>query len=168
MIHTRRLTVEDAEECAVLREEALRVCPEAFAITHQEEAADGDFMGMVQERLLWRHAVTMGAFEDGALIGTAMIMKKPLQKMQHKADLEGMYVTGSFRGRGAGTELMKALLDQARIWEVEQLQLAVVSSNRKAKAFYESFGFQTFGTEPRALKWNGNYHDEDYMTLFLR
>ncbi|MFD2706092.1 GNAT family N-acetyltransferase [Salibacterium lacus] len=167
MLQTRRMTVEDAGACAALREEALLASPEAFAVTHEEEAADGDFMGIVQERLLWRHAVTIGVFEDDTLVGTAMLLKNTLQKMEHKADLEGMYITTSFRGRGAGSKLMNALLEQARLWDVEQLQLAVVSSNKQAKSFYESVGFQAFGTESRALKWQGSYWDEEHMVLFL-
>ncbi|WP_170841173.1 GNAT family N-acetyltransferase [Salibacterium halotolerans] len=167
MLQTRRLTVEDAEACAALREEALRFSPEAFAVTYEEEAADDNFLGIVQERLLWRHAVTIGVFEDSVLVGTAMLLKNTLQKMKHKADLEGMYITTASRGRGAGSALMRALLEQARRWDIERLQLAVVSSNEQAKSFYASFGFRTFGTEPKALKWLGTYWDEEHMALFL-
>ncbi|MFZ4452779.1 GNAT family N-acetyltransferase [Salibacterium aidingense] len=164
---TRRLTVEDAPSCASLRKEALADSPEAFASTYQEEVTDGDFMGKVQQRLLCRDAVTFGSFYEDQLVGTVMVWKKSIQKMRHKADIEAMYVTKRYRGSGVGRALMQAVFAQARIWDLEQLQLAVVSSNQEAKAFYHSFGFQTYGVEKAALKHNGVYWDEEYMTLFL-
>ncbi|MDQ0300133.1 ribosomal protein S18 acetylase RimI-like enzyme [Salibacterium salarium] len=167
-IETRRLTVEDAEECAELRKEALLVSQEHFAVTYEEEVVEGDFIAVVQQRLLWRNSVTIGGFYNGALVGTAMLLRKPLQKMQHKADIEGMYVAEEFREKGIGKSIMNAILAQAKIWEVEQLHLSVVKNNTAAKSFYQSVGFQPYGIEKAALKYRGMYWDEEFMVLFLK
>jgi len=58
------------------------------------------------------------------------------------------------------------LIDKVREIEgVEQLSLAVVTDNVRAKAFYESFGFKTYGTEPRAMFDGKKYYDENKMML---
>jgi hypothetical protein len=38
-------------------------------------------------------------------------------------------------------------------------------AGRAARALYRSFGFETYGTEPNALKVDDRYIDEDYMIL---
>ena len=58
------------------------------------------------------------------------------------------------------------LLDRVREIEgIEQLNLAVVTENPRAKNFYESFGFVTYGTEPRAMFDGDRYYDEHKMKL---
>jgi RimJ/RimL family protein N-acetyltransferase len=47
------------------------------------------------------------------------------------------------------------------------MNLTVVSDNHPAKRLYESLGFETYGVERRALKYNGQYYDEDLMVLWL-
>ncbi|RSL33090.1 GNAT family N-acetyltransferase [Salibacterium salarium] len=166
-IETRRLTIEDAAACAYLREEALLSAPDYFAVTYEEEVVEGDVMSLIQQRLLWRECVTIGGFYNGVLAGTAMLLKKPVRKMQHKADIETMYVAEDFRRSGIGKSVMNAILYQAKIWDIEQLQLSVIKDNVVAKSFYQSFGFETYGIEKAALKYKGKYWDEEHMVLFL-
>ncbi|MED4717605.1 GNAT family N-acetyltransferase [Pseudobacillus badius] len=65
-------------------------------------------------------------------------------------------------------QLLQQLIQQARSLDLEQLHLTVVSANRAAKALYASFGFRRYGLEEQALKWNGQYWDEEHMVLFLK
>jgi ribosomal protein S18 acetylase RimI-like enzyme len=51
--------------------------------------------------------------------------------------------------------------------ELEQITLAVVTTNEAARSLYRSLGFATYGVEPRALKVGERYLDEDLMTLSL-
>jgi RimJ/RimL family protein N-acetyltransferase len=51
---------------------------------------------------------------------------------------------------------------------LEQIHLSVASSQPGAKRLYQSQGFETYGTEPHAMKVNGEYCDEDHMVLRLR
>lgn len=51
---------------------------------------------------------------------------------------------------------------------LEQVLLAVAASQNAARKLYRSFGFETFGTEPRALKVGATYVDEEHMILRIR
>ncbi len=48
---------------------------------------------------------------------------------------------------------------------VEQIKLTVVSENGTAKKLYKSLGFEVYGVERNALKFNGKYFDEELMVL---
>ncbi|WP_231638635.1 GNAT family N-acetyltransferase [Paenibacillus sp. JCM 10914] len=41
-------------------------------------------------------------------------------------------------------------------------------TNEPGKKLYESIGFQVYGVEPRALKYEGQYWDETLMVLRLK
>jgi ribosomal protein S18 acetylase RimI-like enzyme len=46
--------------------------------------------------------------------------------------------------------------------------LGVSGGNGDANKLYRRFGFETYGTEPRALKAGTEYADIDYMILRIR
>ncbi|HET7616849.1 MAG TPA: GNAT family N-acetyltransferase [Bacillales bacterium] len=164
----RRLTPEDAEKHWALRLEALRENPEAFASSYEEAAAKEEPIGEARERLAVEENYSFGAFEEGELIGTVVLVPETKPKLRHKANLFAMYVTPRKRGMGAGRALVEVLVAKARELEaVEQIVLAVESGNEKAKWLYAAAGFQTYGKEPKALKEGGQYFDEEYMVLFL-
>jgi ribosomal protein S18 acetylase RimI-like enzyme len=48
---------------------------------------------------------------------------------------------------------------------VEQILLTVATGQDVARKLYQSFGFEIYGTEPRALKIGSTYVDEDYLIL---
>jgi RimJ/RimL family protein N-acetyltransferase len=48
---------------------------------------------------------------------------------------------------------------------LEQINLAVVSDNEPAKSRYKGIGFEVYGVEKNALKFNGKYFDKDLMVL---
>ena len=77
-----------------------------------------------------------------------------------------MYVRPEARGSGLATALVENLVQYARA-AVEQVQLTVVSSNPRARRFYERMGFIEYGLEEKALKYNGIYFDEVLMVKFL-
>ncbi|MCD8509174.1 MAG: GNAT family N-acetyltransferase [Bacillus sp. (in: Bacteria)] len=43
----------------------------------------------------------------------------------------------------------------------------VVTSNQKAKQFYSTLGFQTYGVEKQAFKYKGQYWDEELMAIYI-
>jgi len=47
------------------------------------------------------------------------------------------------------------------------LTLSVTATNTMASALYAKLGFRRYGTLPRALKVDGEYHDKDLMVLDL-
>ncbi|MGC2661859.1 MAG: GNAT family N-acetyltransferase, partial [Bryobacteraceae bacterium] len=62
-----------------------------------------------------------------------------------------------------------SLLDMAKQDpSLEQILLAVATEQTAARQLYRDLGFETFGTEPNALKVGSKYIDEDHMILRLR
>ena len=79
-----------------------------------------------------------------------------------------MYVAPSMRGSGIGKSLLLELVAKAKSCTgLEQINLAVISDNEIAKKLYKSLGFEVYGVEHNALKYNGQYFDEDFMVLKL-
>lgn len=111
----------------------------------------------------------LGAFnESGMLVGSVAFVREGGMKTSHKANVFGLYVAPEFRGKGIGKALMLELIRRAKLRDgVEQINLAVISENETAKNLYKSIGFEVFGVEHKALKYNGNYYDEDFMVLNL-
>jgi ribosomal protein S18 acetylase RimI-like enzyme len=62
--------------------------------------------------------------------------------------------------------LIAALVEQAtQNLSLEQILLAVATCQDAAKQLYRSFGFESYGTEPNALKVGSRYVDENHMIL---
>ncbi|MEA2542493.1 MAG: hypothetical protein QOH35_3859, partial [Acidobacteriaceae bacterium] len=53
-------------------------------------------------------------------------------------------------------------------WSLEQILLAVATSQDAARQLYRNCRFETYGTEPNALKVGSRYIDEDHMILRIR
>jgi ribosomal protein S18 acetylase RimI-like enzyme len=158
----RRLDPSDAEDYRAIRLKALQTAPEAFGSVYAAEAArpTADFA----ERLA--SSAVFGAYRDGRIVGMAGFKQETGPRDSHKGFVWGFFVEPEARGQGVGAALMNALIAHARDI-VEQLTLAVVSSNAGAIALYESFGFRSYGVEPRALKSPDGYADEVLMVRFL-
>ncbi|MBO0934477.1 GNAT family N-acetyltransferase [Fibrella aquatilis] len=112
---------------------------------------------------------TLGAYLGEQLAGVVSFQREGQDrvKLRHKGLLFRMYVAPECRGRGIAGLLIQGLIDRARnLGDIEQINLTVVHTN-PAKRLYERFGFQSFSLEKRAIKWQGNYVDEETMVLFL-
>jgi len=164
----RRLTsLEDAEKYRSLRLEALQNSPESFASSFEEEK---DLtIHNIKDRLQSNDSFTYGAFEDRELVGIITLYKEKVYKLSHRAHIGAMYVSPANRSLGIGKVLMDEAITKAKEIEgLEQVYLAVVSTNEPAKKLYSSLGFEVFGTEKRGLRLENNrYYDVDFMILYL-
>ena len=159
----QRLEPADAESFRAIRLEALERNPEAFQMTHRDEAADS--LDQVADRL--RRAAVFGAIIEDRLVGTAGFFVLQGEKVRHKGILWGMYVRPQARGLGIAGALVEHVIAHART-EVEILGLSVITVNAAARRLYERLGFVAYGTEPRAMKQGGVYYDEVLMAKTLR
>jgi ribosomal protein S18 acetylase RimI-like enzyme len=112
--------------------------------------------------------VVVGAFEKNQLVGVGGLLRHDGIKERHKAFIWGLYVLPKFRKRGIGRAILNRLVATAiSIKGLIIVKLAVESSNNPAKKLYESFGFRVIGREPKALRVDGVFFDEDFMILEL-
>ena len=80
----------------------------------------------------------------------------------------GVYVAAEQQGRGYGRALVTAALERARrISGLSIIQLTVTTTNQPAISLYKSIGFETYGTEPRAMFVDGQYIEEYLMGMML-
>lgn len=168
MMEVRFLNPDDAREWLRLRLEALRDDPTAFSASFEEYQSLS--LDEVKKRL-WsaQDAFVVGAFEEKALAGMAGFYREQGAKSRHKGRVWGVYVTPTKRRQGIARNLMLAVLKRtAEIPDLAQVLLSVTATQGAAISLYHSLGFETFGTEPRALKINDQFVDENYLVLRLR
>lgn len=169
----RILNEKDFQQFYAVRLNALKNCPEAFGSSYEEEKNRSfdfhktrflDSVSQADDHFM------IGAFDNGeVLVGIVGFRREARNKTRHKAGIWGMYVEPAWRRMGVGRSLLSALLEKAGAMEgVEQVNLAVVSSNASAKKLYQSLGFLTYGVEKNALKVDEKYYDEDLMACRLK
>ena len=117
-----------------------------------------------------KDSFTLGAFSEGELAGVVSFERdgKTREKLRHKGTLFRMYVGKDYRGKGISRLLIQEVIEKVRaLRDIEKINLTVISDNTIAKRLYEKFGFITFSQEENAIKWKGNYFQEDQMSLNL-
>lgn len=159
----RTLGPEDAAEFQALRLRGLQECPEAFASSHDEEAATP--LSEIERRLQPRpDAAILGAFKDGSLVALVGVQREGMVKLAHKAFIWGMYVAPEARSLGIGTALLgRALAHAGEVLAVRQVNLGVNVRNQAAIALYKKLGFVQYGLERDFLLVDGQWHDEYQM-----
>ena len=95
---------------------------------------------------------------EGRVIGTLGLSR--LEGRRAHAGVIGMAVHDAYAGRGAGTALMAAAVEQADRWMgLTRLELSVWTDNVRAIALYERFGFEREGVMRRYAFRDGEYVD---------
>ncbi|MDZ8260556.1 GNAT family N-acetyltransferase [Nostoc sp. ChiQUE01b] len=164
----KKLTTYDAEDYRQLRLEALETNPDSFGTTYQEEVIKT--IEQFRDRIpVDNNNFILGCFEDRNLIGIVRFHQESRIKLRHKAYISSMYVQQEYRGKGIGKILLNELIERAKtINAVEILLLDIVKTNVLAKALYLSLGFQIYGTEKKAYKYNNQYFDLELMCLQIK
>lgn len=110
----------------------------------------------------------LGAFVAGQLRGMVGFARETSLKRQHKGMIWGVYVAPELRGRGVGRRLLEEIIERARgLPGLESIVLAANAGDAAATSLYKSLGFRTFGNEPKALKIDDHYVDDEHMVLDL-
>lgn len=158
IVDVRRLGAGDGDLYKQIRMEALKNAPEAFGSTYEQEANRGN---EYFEKKVTTSCV-FGAFSSSEIVGVSGFYQQAGPKFEHKGVLWGMYVKPNFRNSGIGSKLVRAVLNHARD-KVELVTLSVVTENERAISIYSQLGFESFGTEPKALRVGTVYYSEMHM-----
>ncbi len=167
----RQLTEADAEIFRAFRLRSLRESPRAFTNSYEEysqqtvDSTAQRFRAQVASGVNF----TLGAFEDGQLVGSVGFYREEALKLKHKGHIVSMYVAPEYRGRGIARELLRAAIRRAKqVSGLQQLLLGVVETQIAARHLYESLGFTVYGREPHAVKIDDEDLDEEFMALDLQ
>jgi len=162
VLQVRQLCGDDAQAFQTVRLNGLRLHPDAFGSSWEEEV--GRPLDRTAEALEGQFVV--GCERAGVLVGIAGLRKGASLKTRHRGVVWGVYVEPGARGLGVGESLLSAILERART-EVEDLTLTVAAHNAAAIVLYRKFGFLEYGLDRRALKIDGDYVDEMLMHLAI-
>jgi ribosomal protein S18 acetylase RimI-like enzyme len=161
----RPLVTADADEFRRVRLDALRLHPEAFAASYEDECVLD--AAQFAERLTTPGLTRFGAFAREEMVGLVGLHLPSGPKVRHKAHLFSMYVAAGHRRTGLADRLVQAVIDAAREAGALVLQLTVTAGNAPAQLLYKRMGFQVYGVERRALKVGDRFYDEELMALDL-
>jgi ribosomal protein S18 acetylase RimI-like enzyme len=165
----RVLQESDAPLYQEIRLNGLKINPEAFGSTFEREV---NFTTVIIAERIRPTAgkFVLGAFsDDKSLVGIVAFVRETGVRTVHKGNIYGMYTVPEIRCTGVGRSLLIELIGMARSMDgLEQLNLTVVSTNDAAKKLYTSMGFEIFGLERNALKYEGQHYDEELMVLKLQ
>lgn len=163
-MNVRRLTAANVPEYRALMLHAYEHAADAFTSTPEERATAPDAWWAQRIADPAGGSAALGAFADGALIGTVALEFSSKPKTRHKALLIGMFVMAHHRGRGAGRKLVDAALALAREHGgVRAVVLTVTQGNDEAVSLYERSGFTAFGVEPMAILTPGGFRSKVHM-----
>jgi ribosomal protein S18 acetylase RimI-like enzyme len=155
----------DVNSFRELRLEALENHPTSFGADYAENKLKPQTYW--EERLAFfsEEQALFFAEEKSQLIGMAGIYRSLSKKSSHCARIWGVYVKPAWRGRHVSEMLMRSCLEWAGQQQAVVVKLAVVTDNLAAIHCYERLGFKVYGTEPKAIIYEGVYYDEYLMSL---
>jgi RimJ/RimL family protein N-acetyltransferase len=166
-ITIRDATPADATRFRELRLGALQDSPIAFSADYQQN--------LNHPAKYWEDRLTMEEEEatlflaehEGELIGMMGILRGSSPKTRHSAWIWGVYVTPKWRGLHIAEELISSCFTWAKARKILLVKLGVAATNKPAIRCYERCGFSAYGTEPRAIFYEGKYYDEFLMSCSL-
>jgi ribosomal protein S18 acetylase RimI-like enzyme len=91
--------------------------------------------------------VVLGAFDGGALISTVSLLLDCPQNQPHRAEIAKMMTRPSWRGRGAGSALLREA-ERLAIARGRTLLTLDTAEDEGASGFYEKLGYTLAGTIP--------------------
>ena len=157
----------DANQFRDLRLEALQDSPVAFSADYQKNLSHPP---RHWEEILTMHndeSTIFLAVHEKSLIGMTGIARGGSPKTRHAAVVWGVYVTPAWRGLHIAEELIRSCFTWAKARGVVLAKLGVAAINQSAVRCYERCGFKLYGTEPRALFYEGRYYDFHMMSRSL-
>ncbi len=126
-----------------VRKAGVRDYPEVFRINSELTRSPPSFLGYLRI-LLDPNIVVIVAEEDGKVVGKGnLVVHRALARGGARVGrVEEVVVKKEYRGRGIGTEIVRALLEEARRRRVYKVELAC---EEELEGFYGRLGFKRSG-----------------------
>ena len=118
----------------------------------------------IEGKLADPRSVPLLALVDGVIAAVCDLHPagQPL-RLAHRAGI-GVSVRRDYWRQGIANRMLQTLLDCARAYGYEQVDLEVVADNFRAVPLYMKHGFQVYGTRPHGLRYpDGSYASEYLM-----
>lgn len=156
--------------------------PEDAVIMYEAENDESawkysDYLAPLSQELLQHYALTYDAepFRSGQLRLIIENNKIPIGILdlfeispRHLRAEIGIYLFPQFRGKGLGTEALKAAKDYCRNRLcLHQLAASIAISNYSAKHCFNNAGFVVSGVRPDWLRTPEGYEDIEIFSVFL-
>ncbi len=111
---------------------------------------------------------TLGCFVEGNLVASLTFFRYDGPKLMHTGRMVAVHVASEQQGKGYGRAIVADALERARqVPGLSLIHLTATTTNERAISLYKSFGFEIYGTSPRAMLVDGHYIDEHLMMLKL-
>lgn len=119
-----------------------------------------------QSEIINQNGPVYYAIDQGRVVGWCDSFPSSNPRLSHRAHL-GMGLLPEYRGKGLGSQLLKAALAKAKEFGLEKVELSVYTTNTAAVALYKKFGFVQEGLIKNYRKLDGQYFDCYIMGVFL-
>lgn len=153
-----RLSSNDVDAFLALRTRGLVDDAPYFRVT----AGDDALLGIDYWRVRLDTDIVLGVLDEKVLVGIGGLTRFVGEKLCHKGLIWGMYIAPQARGGTVSRLLLEGLLQHAQGY-VRQVQLTLMASNVRAKAYYERHGFTVYAIEPASVITPDGPADEALM-----
>lgn len=98
--------------------------------------------GYWSNRLETEGMYTMVCINDGEYIGTSSFCKSRIEKDEESGEVISIYLLPEYIGKGYGKIIMDTVINELRKECYKKVFLWVLVENKKARHFYENYGFE--------------------------
>jgi len=162
MLQIKKLPPERWKEFKEIRLYALENDPLAFGSSYEEEINFHDD--------LWKSRLKNALFavHDDRPVGMVVFLINPKTKLNHVAEIFGVYVKEEYRGKKIGKQLIESAINLIRQNKsVIKIKLTVTDVQDSAIKLYSSFGFKVVGRHQKELKYEDKFYDGIIMEKML-
>jgi ribosomal protein S18 acetylase RimI-like enzyme len=162
MINIQKIDEDRWPEYRDLRLNALTSEPRAYGSSYDEE------IQLSEDQWKDRIKNTIFALNDDKLIGMLALVLERNQKMNHIANIFGVYVKAEFRRQHVATQLFQYVFSHLQANKnIIKIRLQVNLMQKAAVKFYKKMGFKVVGLLKKELRLETTYYDELIMEKFL-